>query len=223
MLRFVDAANILSLCGLLLALAAAILASKESLGLALVALIGAGLCDLFDGFVARRMARDDLGKTFGKRLDSVVDACAFGLAPAVLLYHAAMRSWPELAALGLFACSAVWRLAYFDTMGLETVEADRRGTSPRPVQRATKAATSYYRGLPTTFVALVLPVGLLAGFIGRLPLRIAANMCALGLAAAMVSPIRIRKPSGIWYPILLLAAVCVGAVYVAGRAHYPAP
>lgn len=205
MLRFADAANLLTLAGLLLALGTALLAAHGKLALGLATLAGSGLCDLFDGLVARRMTRDDAGRAFGARLDSVVDACSFGLAPAVLLHFAGMRSLPEIAILGLFVCAAVWRLAWFDTVGIEG-----RGDA------------RYYHGLPTTFVALIVPVGLLAGFAGAAALRVAASACALLLAVAMVSPIRVRKPAGAWYPILLAIALCVSAAYVAMRDGYPA-
>jgi CDP-diacylglycerol--serine O-phosphatidyltransferase len=191
-------ANALSLAGLTAALACALLAARGALAPAIVALIISGLCDLFDGFVARRLERSEEAKRFGGHLDSVVDACSFGLAPAVLLHGAGLRSAPEFLVLALFAACAAWRLAYFDTVGL-AAEGDAR----------------YYTGLPTTFVALVLPFALLAGFVGPSTLRAAGNVAALGLAAAMVSSLRIRKPGGTWYAILLGAAVAMIAVYAA--------
>lgn len=196
MLRFLNVANALSLAGLGAALACALLAVSGRPALAIVALIGAGLCDLFDGLVARRLALTPEEQRFGAALDSAVDACSFGFAPAVLLHALGLRSLPEMALLGAFAACAVWRLAYFDTIGLAG-EADAR----------------YYTGLPTTFVALVLPLAALAGFSGRGPLRIAAVAAAAGLAIAMVSPVRIRKPGGKWYAILLGIAVVLVAVY----------
>jgi CDP-diacylglycerol--serine O-phosphatidyltransferase len=195
LLRFLDRANAITLAGLVCGLAAALLATEGKLSLALVALIGAGVCDLFDGFVARSLSRSEEEKTFGKRLDSAVDACSFGVAP-VFVFHAAGAKHPaELALLAFFTCCAVWRLAYFDTTGLE--------------------GGTHYRGLPTTFVALVVPFAMLAGFRDKEALHIAADAAAAGLALLMVSPLKIRKPRGVAYAILLSLAIGMSALYIA--------
>jgi CDP-diacylglycerol--serine O-phosphatidyltransferase len=196
MLRFWNRANALTLCGLAAGLLCALLAAEGRLAHAVVALVCAGLCDLFDGFVARRMQRSEEVKAFGGHLDSVVDACNFGLAPTLLLHGCGMRSAPEIAALVFFTSCAAWRLAYFDTIGL-SAEGDTR----------------YYTGLPTTFTALVLPLLLLSGFASATALRIAANAGALGLGLAMTSGARIPKPGGKWYAVLLAIAVAMIGVY----------
>jgi CDP-diacylglycerol--serine O-phosphatidyltransferase len=196
MLRFLDVANAVSLAGLGAALGCALLAASGRPAYAIAALIVAGLCDLFDGAIARRLARTAEQRQFGARLDSLVDACAFGLAPAVLCASLGLRHPAELVLVFalLFAC--VWRLAYFDTVGLTATEG-------RPS----------YIGLPTTYVALVLPVTLLAGFIGPTALRTATCVAAAALAVAMVSPLRIPKPGGAWYGVFLLLAVVLIGIY----------
>lgn len=205
MMRFIDAANLLSLAGLASALAGALLAVHGRLAHGLVAMIASGLCDLFDGLVARRLRRTDEQRAFGGRLDSVVDACAFGFAPAIWLHAAGLRSLPECALLAFFAACAVWRLAYFDTVGL-----------------ATEGEARYYTGLPVTYVALVLPLAGLAGLAGRDALRWTLVGATAILALAMVSPFRVRKPGGAMYAIFLLAALGLGAAYVLLAHGYPA-
>jgi CDP-diacylglycerol--serine O-phosphatidyltransferase len=204
MLRFMNAANALSLAGLAAALSSAILAIHGRAAHALVALMVSGLCDLFDGFVARKLVRTDDERRFGAHLDSAVDACSFGLAPAILLHTFGLRSTPELALLAIFASCAVWRLAYFDTVGLSD-----------------EGGARYYTGLPVTYVALVLPVACLPGFLSASTLRGAAIASAIGLATAMVSPFRIRKPAGKWYAVLLGVAAVVIAVYAGGAPRFP--
>jgi CDP-diacylglycerol--serine O-phosphatidyltransferase len=188
MWRFVDLANLLSLTGLSAAMLCALLAADRKVRYAIIALCVAGLCDLFDGAVARRLPRSGEARKFGDALDLVVDGCSFGIAPAVLLHRVGLQSAPEVALLAVFVCCAVWRLAYFDTVGL-IVEDDVRS----------------YHGLPTTFVALVVPVACVAGFYGAHFLRIAAIVATGSLALAMVSPLRIPKPSGrvlVLFPLL---------------------
>jgi len=190
MLRFMNPANALTMVGLGAALGCALLSVEHRIGAALVALVVSGVCDLLDGFVARKLRRTDEQARFGGHLDSLVDACSFGLAPAILLHALGLRSLPELALIAFFLFCAVWRLAYFDTVGL-TGESGAR----------------YYTGLPVTFVALGLPIAALTRFAGAGWLRPATGAAALLLGLAMVSPFKIRKPTGVWYPILLLMAL----------------
>jgi CDP-diacylglycerol--serine O-phosphatidyltransferase len=188
MSQFIDAANLLSLAGLSAAVLCALLAADGRVRFAIIALAVSGVCDLFDGALARRLDRSPQAKQFGATLDLVVDGCSFGLAPAVLLHGVGLRSAPEIALLLAFVCCAAWRLAYFDTVGL-VLEQDGR----------------YYHGLPTTFVALIVPLACLAGFYGQAPLRVAAAFATGGLAVAMVSPLRIPKPAGrvlLVFPVL---------------------
>jgi CDP-diacylglycerol--serine O-phosphatidyltransferase len=193
MSRFIDAANLLSLAGLSAAVLSALLAANGRVRFAIVALSVSGLCDLFDGALARRLDRSPQAKQFGAALDLVVDGCSFGIAPAVLLNGVGLRSAPEIALLVAFVCCAAWRLAYFETVGL-VLEQDVR----------------YYHGLPTTFVALIVPLACLAGFYGEAPLRVAAALAAGGLALAMVSPVRIPKPTG----RVLLAFPVIGVIFI---------
>ncbi len=193
MLRFIDAANLVSLGGLAGAVSCALLAATGRIRYSIIALAISGLCDLFDGALARRLARSSEAKQFGAALDLVVDVCSFGMAPAVLLYSLGLQSPLEIALLVVFVWSAAWRLAYFDAVGM-TVEQDVR----------------YYHGLPTTYVALVIPLACLSGVFGRGALRIIAVLAAAILAMAMISPLRIRKPAG----RTLLAFPVIGAVLI---------
>lgn len=196
MLRFFDAANAISLVALLAAATCCCLAIEQLPAYAVVALIVAGLCDLFDGLVARRLVRNEEQRVFGGRLDSLVDACAFGFAPSLFLFAAGLNSPLDVSLLAMFLVSAVWRLAYFDTVGLET-----------------DGNARYYIGLPTTYVALILPLAFLLIFAGPFWFENGMRIAVVMLAAAMVSQVRIRKPGGIAYAgFLLLAMVVVGVL-----------
>jgi len=186
-------ANALTVFGLMSALFGALLAVQGKLHFAMVALVVAGLADLFDGPLARTIERSDEEKLFGQRLDSLADAVSFGAAGAVILYGAALhKSPPEQLLCLVFAACAVWRLAYFDTVGMQAAE---EGKSPRFV------------GLPTTYTALFVPFAALTRLISVDALRIALNVTALVMAVAMTSSIPIPKPGKKSYPLLLLLAV----------------
>lgn len=86
-----------------------------------LAIIAASLFDMVDGRIARLLgAQSD----FGAQLDSLVDAVAFGVAPAWLAFHSGLSETASLAGvpMGLgvaftFAAATVLRLAKFNLGG----------------------------------------------------------------------------------------------------------
>jgi CDP-diacylglycerol--serine O-phosphatidyltransferase len=197
-------ANAITLVGACAGLAAALLAVEGHLAYALGTLIVCGICDVFDGLVARTLTRTEEERTFGARLDSLVDATSFGIAPPLVLHAAGLTHPAELALLFVYLACAVWRLAYFDTLGLVD-----SGESKR------------YRGLPTTFCALGFPVAGLAGFHSGEALRIALDVTAPVLAVLMVAPIRFPKPRGVWYGVIPAGGVGVLIAYFALADRFP--
>lgn len=195
--QLLDLANALTLTGLAAAITCALLAINNQFAYAVVALMVSGTCDLFDGFVARQLDRSPEQRRFGGNLDSVVDACSFGFAPVVLMYASGLNSPLEILLLILFSACAVWRLAYFDTVGLQ-------GDGPQ----------RYFRGLPTTYVAMYLPLAFLAGFWGHAVLRGCVGVVMVLLALAMVSTFPIRKPRGVFYLLFPISGIALTVVYV---------
>ena len=206
MSRFWNRANAVTVIGLGLAVLSMIFAAHGDVPKGVVALVGAGICDLFDGLLARRLTRTEEEKRFGGRLDSLVDACSFGMAPVALLHAAGMTSPLELLVLAGYAAAAIWRLAYFDTVGIETSD-----------------GVAYYRGVPTTYAAVVIPVTFLVGFWAPGWLRIVANVVAVAFALAMVSPLRWKKPGGLWYAGFSVTAVATVAVYLTLGGRFGTP
>jgi CDP-diacylglycerol--serine O-phosphatidyltransferase len=197
LLRFFDLANAISLAALLAAAACCWFSISGRPVYGVIALIISGLADLFDGQVARRLRRTEAQQRFGRSMDSLVDACSFGLAPTALLYSIGLNQWFDLALLGFFLCCAVWRLAYFDTVGMETT-----------------SSVGYFVGLPTTYVALVLPLVFLMSFVSTFWLHMSLRVATLVLALAMVSPLRCRKPGLLVYAFFLLLAIGVASVLI---------
>lgn len=177
-----NAPAFVTLLGLCLAVAVCGLALAGRLELALVCLVLAGLCDLFDGVVARRRPLDERARAFGVQLDSIVDMASFGVAPAVLGLSAGLSGPLGWGVAMVYACAAAQRLAHFNTAGLE-----RTG------------GAAFYTGLPVTYAALIFPIA----FAARAPLGDAFPPCIgaayLAVAAAFVARIPIRKPSGLAY------------------------
>ena len=195
--QLLDVANALTLLGLVAAVACAILAISDQLSYAVVALMISGVCDLFDGVLARRCNRSEAQAEFGRRLDTIVDACSFGFAPVVLMYSAGLRGIWEVPLLVFFLVCVVWRLAFFDLVGLQSVGNQR-----------------YFVGLPVTYVAMFLPLAFLAGFWGELCLRGCVAITTVGLAVAMISTARIRKPSGVFYVLIPASGLVLAFVFI---------
>jgi CDP-diacylglycerol---serine O-phosphatidyltransferase len=206
MARFLDVANCLTLMSLVFAATCALMAVNGRTGFALCALILSGLCDLFDGWVARRLKRTEEERRFGSRLDSVVDACAFGFAPVVLLYCSGLTSPLEVVLLLVFAACAVWRLAYFDAV------------------TATNGPPGCHEGLPTTYAALLLPLAYLLALLVPGWHRPVLWVATAGLAGGMISTRPIPKPRGVAYLVFLLAGlVSIGVFLAVGNAYEATP
>lgn len=113
---------------------------------AIVCLMISGLCDMFDGKVARtKKDRTDDEKKFGIQIDSLCDAICFGVLPSVIGYSVGLDSFIDLPVLVLFPLCAVIRLAYFNV-----AEESR--------QKKTDDVQKVYEGLPVTSVALIFPL-----------------------------------------------------------------
>lgn len=166
--------------------------------MALIALMAAGLADLFDGVVARRLRTSAFEKEFGTQLDTVVDAVAFVAAPAVIALNAGVATLPFLAGLVFFVVAGVVRLAHFNTLSAQ-------GT----------AQSTHHRGLPVTYTALLLPLL----FLLQEPLPPESFAAILGLSMPAIGllfvvDVRIRKPHGVFYIVLPALAVALTAYWL---------
>lgn len=150
---------------------------------AMICLMVSGLCDMFDGKIARtKTSRTDSEKQFGIQIDSLCDLICFGLLPSVIGYSIGMNSWADIPILVLFPLCAVIRLAYFNVS-----EDDR--------QKQTSEVRHVYEGLPVTSVALILP--LLYSFRKDIGADIFPNVYGITLfliALAFITRFKVKKP-----------------------------
>lgn len=136
-------------------------------------LLFCGLCDAFDGLVARtKKNRTPMAKSFGIQIDSLTDLVAFGVLPACI-GMALIRTSPFLRQmfdhdqkafalrfvgiaivmiLALYILAALIRLAYFN------VTEEERQRSEGGVRKA-------YTGLPVTSAALIFPSVMLIHYV----------------------------------------------------------
>ena len=152
------------------------------IGLAICCLAVSGICDMFDGAVARsKKDRTEDEKNFGIQLDSLCDVICFGVFPAVILYFSGVDTVAGLAILIFYVLCAVIRLAFFNV--LETKR-----------QSVEEGCAKSYRGLPVTTSSIILPFFYLVGLL--LPSNVMAvvwYVLPFAVGVLFISDVRIPK------------------------------
>lgn len=165
-------------------------------------LLFCGLCDAFDGQVARtKKNRTEMEKNYGIQIDSLSDLVAFGVLPASI-GMALVRTSPFLdevlgpdrdniplqvarvvlfAVLALYILAALIRLAYFNV-----TEEER--------QRTEGGRRKTYTGLPVTSAALIFPSVMVFRYIITIDISIVFFPVALITGFLFLSKIQIPKP-----------------------------
>ena len=151
---------------------------------ALLCLMVCGLCDMFDGSIARRCKRTEDEKSFGIQIDSLCDLVCFGVLPEMLGYgiKEIEVNFFDIFASSIYVLAAIIRLGYFNVQEINRVES---GSAKR----------EYYEGLPVTSVALLLPVFCLMDvYIKPLAAGKVYSIALLVIAMAFVTKFRVKKP-----------------------------
>ena len=180
---FYDYTVILTYLSVASAMVGMVFAHKGIFGAAMLCLFLSGFCDAFDGTVARtKKNRTEDEKAFGIQLDSLCDVVSFGAAPAFACYCMGVDSAVGVVILCAYVICAVIRLAFFNVQ-----EAKR--------QQVESGCNKYYRGLPVTSSAIILPAfyllrSLLPGKVFTLALH---GLCGL-IAFLFVLDFRVKKP-----------------------------
>ena len=166
-------------------------------------LLFCGLCDAFDGKVARtKKNRTEDECKFGIQIDSLSDLVAFGVLPACIGEAVLNQStkYPDKIVRGtgdpkdlfapvlfflilmLYVLVAMIRLAYFN------VQEEKR-------QKVEEGVRKYYEGLPVTSASLIFPAILLFQFLtpGDMTLLYFIGLALTGFL--FVSKLKIRKPT----------------------------
>ena len=183
LIGFYDYTVILTYISVISAVLGMVCAHRGSFGAAMLCLFLSGFCDAFDGTVARtKKNRTEDEKAFGIQLDSLCDVVSFGVAPAFTCYCMGVNTVPGLVILCAYVVCAVIRLAFFNVQ-----EAKR--------QQVESGCNKYYRGLPVTSSAIILPAfyllrSLLPGKVFTLALH---GLCGL-IAFLFVLDFRVKKP-----------------------------
>lgn len=142
MIGFYDYTVVVTYISLISSIIGIFMAIEGRMQLAVFCLAFSGLCDMFDGKIARtKKNRTEDEKSFGIQIDSLCDIVCFGIFPIVLGYKLGMCHVYSILILAFYGVAGVIRLAYFNVM--ET----RR-------QAETSENRKYYQGLPITSMSV---------------------------------------------------------------------
>lgn len=202
MIGFYDYTVILTYISFASAVSGIVCASTGHVRWAIFFLAFSGLCDMFDGKIARtKKERTEDEKNFGIQIDSLCDVVCFGVLPIVLCYQLGMRYIGSMILLVFYGLAGVIRLGYFNVM-----EAKR--------QNETDEARKYYQGLPITSMAIALPLLFVVSPLLHSPLafKVLLHLLVAVVGMLFVTNFRLRKPSV--KELVLLVAVIAAAVLV---------
>ena len=193
MIGFYSYTVVLTYLGLASAAMGMILTFQGFAKYALFCLAFSGLCDMFDGKVARlKKDRTEDEKRFGIQIDSLCDVVCFGAFPMILCYSIGMRGPAGISILVFYLIAGVIRLAFFNVMD------EKR-------QDETDEARKYYQGLPITSIAIILPLFCtLRPLLGHRFLS-ELHICILTVGLLFIINFPLRKPG--WKMLTLLVAI----------------
>ena len=193
MIGFYSYTVVLTYLGLASAAMGMILTFQGFAKYALFCLAFSGLCDMFDGKVARlKKDRTEDEKRFGIQIDSLCDVVCFGAFPMILCYSIGMRGPAGISILVFYLIAGVIRLAFFNVME------EKR-------QDETDEARKYYQGLPITSIAIILPLFCtLRPLLGHRFLS-ELHICILTVGLLFIINFPLRKPG--WKMLTLLVAI----------------
>lgn len=172
-------------------------ACTKGIKYAICCLMAAGICDLFDGRIARSCKRTEEEKKFGVQLDSLADVFNFIAFPIVIFVGAGFINPFLILLYILSAICGIARLAYFNI----SAEGD--------------APVRYYQGLPVTYTALILPIVYLLKYVLPPDLFYMVFPAAMLVISILnVLNIKVPKPKGASYILFSLLAVFVLVLYL---------
>ena len=185
---------VLTYIGMLCGFTGIICAMEKNFSSALVCLLVAGVCDMFDGAIASTRERDDSERRFGIQIDSLSDLVCFGVLPAAFVCSIGERSYVCFWIAGAYLLCTLIRLAYFNVLEEERQASDA-------------GRRKSYMGMPVTTMAMLLPaVNELCRY-----RRVNSLMpyCVLLFLAggAYLAPVTIKKPAIVGKIIMIVIGV----------------
>lgn len=182
MIGFYDYTVILTYISFASSISGIFLATRGHFNWAIFCLAFSGLCDMFDGKIARtKKNRTEDEKRFGIQIDSLCDVVCFGVFPIVLCYELGMTHFYSIPILIFYGLAGVIRLGYFNVME------EKR-------QNETSENRKYYQGLPITSMSVALPLLFVFAPLCRGYFLIWLHLLVLAVGVLFITDFRFRKP-----------------------------
>ena len=171
---------------------------------AMVCLMISGICDMFDGKVARMCKnRTSEDVEYGIQIDSLTDMISFIAFPIVTLYGMSIyfdvALNPTVLAVSLFTIAGISRLAFFNLTA---------NSEEGPVK--------YYSGLPVTMTAMIFPAIYLLRYVLSASLFVSIYLGVFLLISFLfVYNFKIKKPKKTWwYASCTVAAILMTIILI---------
>ena len=200
---YYNMANLVTLLGLALSVVACFVSVSNTgdpanIKIAVALFLLSGLCDMFDGRIARGgAARNRKQKLFGIQIDTVCDMVSFGVTPVVIAYCLGFNEWYCCAVYVMFACCGAIRLAYFNTQAVEETP---------------DLNMKCFTGVPIPFSCLILPLlMLLFSFFDVVVVKIAFLVLYFLTGIAFIVNVKIKKLNAV-QGVILIVAELIGVV-----------
>ena len=203
MIGFYDYTVVVTYISLISSIMGMFFAIDGKLPLAVFCLAFSGLCDMFDGKIARtKKNRTDDEKAFGIQIDSLCDIVCFGIFPIILGYQLGMCKIYSLMLHAFYGVAGVIRLAYFNVME------EKR-------QSETSENRKYYQGLPITSMSVIMPLLFMVSvfFPGFRYFLVCLHIAMLLVGFLFILNFRFRKPTNREL-VILVAVVAVAVLFI---------
>ena len=169
---------------------------------AIVCLALSGLCDMFDGKIARtKKNRTDEEKCFGIQIDSLCDIVCFGILPIVICYKIGITDVIGVVCLMIYGLAGLIRLAFYNVK--EQIR-----------QNETSENRKYYQGMPITSISVILPIlyMLRPAFQDNVFL-IVLKVVVFITALLFVTNFKFKKPNNLMLSVLVFV-VAMAVIYM---------
>ena len=159
----------------------------------MICMVIAGVCDLFDGKIARMCDRTEEEKKFGVEIDSLADTVAFVVFPVVIGYSLGLNEWYNILGYVLLVLAGITRLGYFNISVIDK-------NKDEPVKS--------YSGLPVTSTSVIIPaLWFITSMIKGLSFEIVFSYVIYLIAFLFVFNMKIPKIKGKAYLVVGIIAV----------------
>lgn len=170
-------------------------ALRHNYQMAVLCLLICGLCDMFDGTIARTCKkRSPEAVIFGGQIDSLCDVVCFGVLPAVIGFSLCPMDFFTIICCVFFVLAAVIRLAYFNVQEITKDESEGKRT--------------FYTGMPVTSSALIMPAVALITALDKVTWGYLYPLCLAVLGVLFIARFKVKKP----YMVGLIILAAVGAL-----------